>query len=477
MKAKIKHTVSVFLSLLIMITVISCGDDDSPSPDPEIDDTDSTSTANAHINNWIYNVMDEAYLWTDEIPSTVDENLDPIDFFESLLYSGDRFSVIYPDWQELRNQLNGVSKEAGYEFQLLRRNETDVVMVIIYVKPNSPASEAGFERGDLISKLNGSTITLDNYQSLVPAAYDNHTATYERYNENQEGYVVMGDANLNVVVYEENPNYMDSVYTINNHKVGYFVYNFFSPGSDNTYDDEMDAVFNKFKNEGIQDLVLDLRYNGGGSVASAVNMASLIGPDIGPNNIFYSSSYNDLYQNYFESQPDADEILNTRFETKSDNVGDLIGGNLYVLVSGHTASASELIINGLDPYMNVIIIGETTVGKNVASTLIEDDEDPDNNYGLLPIISRIENSQGFSAYEDGFTPLGDNNINEFDYLLMPLGDINETLLSRALDLIGAGSTNGRVGFEHNFLEDFDTMTKSSIDRKITTNRMIVPAIK
>ncbi|UII20192.1 S41 family peptidase [Fulvivirga ligni] len=448
----------------VLFTLSSCGDDDPENPYLE-------------INNWIYNVMDEAYLWTDQIPSSPDNSLEPTEFFESLLYSGDRFSVIYEDWEELQNQLNGVTKEAGYEFQLLQRSSTDVVMLIVYVKPNSPASQAGFKRGDLISKVNGSTITLDNYRTLVPEVYENHTATYERYNEGLGGYEVKGNVNLNVVVYEENPNFMDSVYTIDNRKIGYYIYNFFSPGSNKAYDDEMDAIFSKFKSEGIQDLILDLRYNGGGSVSSAVNLASLIAPDVDTDDIFYSSSYNDLYQNYFESQPDADAILNTRFKSKSDNIGSLIGNNLYVLVSGHTASASELIINGLDPYMNVTIIGETTVGKNVASTLIEDDEDPDNNYGLLPIISRIENSQGFSDYENGFTPLGDNNIDEFDDILIPLGNVDETLFARALELIGAGSTNGRIGASRRVLANFSIMSKSSIDRKVTTNRMIVPAIK
>ncbi|UII24966.1 S41 family peptidase [Fulvivirga maritima] len=453
----------VILSLLAF-TLTSCNDDD-----------DDSNNKNEEINSWIYNVMDQVYLWTTSMPSqdNVNTNADPSDFFESLLYSGDRFSVIYPDYEELLNQLNGVTYEAGFEFQLLllAQGSNEVVMVLLYVKPGSPADDAGLKRGDIITEINGNGITTENYESVVPLIYEDFSATYSSYNTSSELYESKGSVNLAVEVIEENPNYMDTVYTINNSKIGYYVYNFFAQGSNGAYDNQMDDIIASFQTEGINELVLDLRYNGGGSVNSAINMGSLIGSDVNSSKIFFSSIYNDLYQNYFESQPNPDEELNTRFLDKANNIGNQIN-HLYILVSGHTASASELIINGLDPYMDITIIGETTVGKNVASTSIQDDENPDNNYGLLPIIARLQNSQGYSDFENGFTPLGDNYINEFDSPLTELGDIHEILLRRAIELITGSNPNGRVAHRAKTFS-YEKLPVSSIDRRPGTNRAIL----
>ena len=460
----------LFITSLVIVALAgftSCNNDD--------DALNLADQQNVDANNWIHDVMTEAYYWTDEIPTGIDRKQDPIDFFNQLLSDDDRFSVIVPDYEELENALNGVTKEAGYEFALAKvENSNDVVAIILYVKEGSPASDVGLKRGDVISQINGTTITLDNYQQLIPEIYDNHSIRYKRYSEESNDYVDKGTVTLSAVVISENPNFLDTVYTVGSKKIGYYVYNFFSPGTGNIYDDEMDQVIAGFKAEGVNSLILDLRYNSGGAVSSAKNLGSLVGTGVTSSDIFYENQYNDLYQDYFNNQPDGDKNLRGRFLDKADNIGSEIGGELYILTGSRTASASELIINGLDPYMNVTIIGDTTVGKNVGSALIGNTDDPDIHYGLLPIIFKIFNSQGYSGYDNGFTPLGENLVNDFQQPMLQLGDIQEPLLAHAIELIEGTSVGGRKA---RIESEAFTPIMTSIDKKKRTNRLIIENIK
>src|SRR5690606_23206114 len=128
-----------------------------------------------------------------------------------------------------------------------------------------------------------------------------------------------------VVEYSENPHFLDTVYTIDGRKIGYYVYNFFSPGigdNDDRYDEQMDDIIGRFKSEGITDLILDLRYNSGGAVSSATNLASLVGQNISSDYIFYENKWNEFYQDYILKEPDGEDKLRKRFLDKSENLGD-----------------------------------------------------------------------------------------------------------------------------------------------------------
>lgn len=462
----LKTTRALIVLLSVLIGFTSCKDDDDVSLSPE-------EQKIADTNNWIYDIMKEVYYWTDEIPADVDKSQDPEDLFNDLLYQSDRFSAIVPNYDDLISALSGVTKDAGYEFALAKvQDSNDVVAIILYVKDGSSAKSAGLKRGDVIWQINGTTITLSNYQTLIPEIYNNHSITYRRYIEVLNDYEEQGAVDLSAVVLAENPHLLDTVYTMGDKKIGYYVYNFFSPGPDDskTYDTQMDQIIANFKSEGVNEMILDLRYNSGGSVSSAKNLGSLLGTGVGSNDIFYQNQWNDLYQDYIENEPDGDAILRGRFLEKAENIGNQIGGQLYVLTGSRTASASELIINGLDPYMNVTIIGDTTVGKNVGSIPIEDKDNEENEYGLLPIVFKIFNSEMYSGYDNGFTPLGDNLINEFDYRLQPLGSVNDPLLARAIDLIQGTSTGGR---QARISSETVKPIATSLDKKIRTNRLIL----
>jgi C-terminal processing protease CtpA/Prc len=187
--------------------------------------------------------------------------------------------------------------------------------------------------------------------------------------------------------------------------------------------------------------VLDLRFNSGGSEVSANNLGSLIVPN--PNEkIFFRREYNSTVENEILTDPDAGpSFLQSKLKAKAQNIGDQIPGRVYILTGSRTASASELIINGLRPYMDVFLIGDVTYGKNVGSISLFDEEDPRNTWGMQPIVVKVYNSLNQSDYSQGFTPNIENKDNNL--FIYPLGDTREELLSKAIEQITGVPTTGR----------------------------------
>ncbi|HEU5289166.1 MAG TPA: S41 family peptidase, partial [Cyclobacteriaceae bacterium] len=346
---KLKTLLGRGLVFLFVALVASCNNDEPVSE-------------NAYVNNWILENMDTYYLWNKDIPKSPNKSQEPDIFFESLLSNEDRFSWIQDNYQELLNSLQGVNKEAGYEFLLYRDNANpeNVLAQVVYVKTGSPAASKDLMRGDIITQINGQQITMTNYSSLVNQMSENHTIKYSRYNFATSLFEDKGTLSLTTTEFAENPNFLHQVFEIGNKKIGYYVYNFFATGptsNDLQYNNEMNEIFAEFKAQGITDLIIDLRYNSGGAESATINLASLIGKNVTSSDIFTIRQYNDE----LEAQLSAD-VLTRKFEGKSQNVGSMLSNSrVYVLTRNRTASASELLINGLKPYMDVFIIGDTTV--------------------------------------------------------------------------------------------------------------------
>ena len=461
----------LYLSIFSLFLLASCKEEEI-NPIDEVDDG-----PHAEVNTWIHDVMKEVYLWTDDIPDDISKNQEPEVFFDALLYSGDRFSALVPDYDELINSLNGVTYEGGYEYSLAKTEDDNVVAIVTYIKENSPAVNTDLKRGDVITEINGSVMTINNYRDILEQTESTHTLTFRRYDNNLGSFTDQPELEMSTVVLAENPNFTHKVITSQSgKKVGYFVYNFFSSGPDNdskAYDEEMIQVFSDFQAQGIDELVLDLRYNSGGSLTSAVNLASLIGRGIDNTKVFSENRWNSLYQDYIEGLEDGDAILRRRFVDLTQNIGDnLASGKFYVLTSSRTASASELVINGLSPFMDVHIIGDKTVGKNVGSIPIEDDENAENPIGLLPIVLKTYNSLGQSNYENGFNPAPEDIVSDLQFPMLPLGDPEEPLLARALEHI-----DGVTGRRDVYTEKYDDreleIISSSLDKKIRSNRLII----
>jgi carboxyl-terminal processing protease len=434
---KFLRPVALLASCALVLLAVACKDDN-----------DGGNANNQHVNDWILENMQAVYLWNDDLPTKTNKNLDPSDYFESLLYDGDRFSWIQDNYQDLLNSLQGISKEAGYEFALYRDGDTNNVLAqILYVKPNSPAATAGLKRGDVFTQVNNTQITVSNYQTLLSSLGENHTLTYRAINVEAQQWNDPVTVSLTTVQYQENPNHFHTVIERGEHTIGYYVYNFFASGagSGNEYDTEMESIISDFQAAGVTDLVLDLRFNSGGSEVSALNLASLLGKNVDNTKVFMKKEYNAGVKQEILNDPDGGpSALTVNFQNKAANVGNLLqNSRLYILTGSRTASASELIINGLRPYMDVFLVGDTTYGKNVGSISIYDKDDASNKWGMQPIIVKVYNAQDKSDYDGGFYPNiidPDNNM-----LLYPLGDTREHLLAKAIGEITGEGTIGRMG--------------------------------
>jgi len=452
---------------------------------PVTSTTTTTSASTLEVNNWVLDSMRIYYYWNDKIPANPDKTLPTRDFFESLLNKynattnkdGDRFSWIAESAVDLSASLGGQSKKTGFDFRLAYRpgSRTDIIGSVIYVLPGSPADKAGIRRGDIFYKVNGSRLVLSNYESVLFGQGD--TKTYTFATVGSSGLVDSEiTKSVTAIVFQEDPVLFDSTYTAGSKKIGYLVYNQFIPGvynettriTDNTFDNKVDAVFGKFKARGVNELVLDLRYNPGGSISSAINMASLISPNANPSTYFAKYQFNKILMAGYQGQSDR------KFISKANNIGGSLQ-RVFVLTGSGTASASELIINGLKPFMNVVVIGDTTVGKNVGSRTIYD---PTNRiqWGMQPIIVKIFNSKGESDYTAGFAP----NVVRFEPLNpLPFGDTRETLLNEAMYQI-TGARSGRraatadVGVQQDV---FSSVSKKAGGSNMFVDDQAIPSLK
>ncbi len=453
-------------------------DSDSVAPAPQTTADGAQITANKTVNDWILSNMRDLYYWNDKIPANPDETLNPSDFFDSILNkydattnpTGDRFSWIEESAQDLQASLSGQTTTTGMEYNLyLRSSGSDnVIGQVLYVLPNSPAQKAGFKRGDIFSKVNGQLLTKTNYADLLYS--DATTFTFGLASVSGQSIVDTDKAiSVMATVYQENPIFLDSVYTVGGKTVGYLVYNQFVPGASgstaNEYDAQLDNIFSDFKAKGVNELVLDLRYNPGGYTSSSANLASLIGKGINSSKLYFREEWNANVTKELLNDPQyGASFFVQNFLDKSQNIGNNLS-RVFVLTTDHTASASELIINGLRPYMTVTTIGTTTVGKNVGSITVTDDTGKIN-WGMQPIVFKSYNSANQSDYSTGFTPSleVEEPIN-----LLPLGDTREALLSTALSQITGGIASGRQGVANaNPL----TTLGSSIQRKAGGGRIV-----
>ena len=239
----------------------------------------------------------------------------------------------------------------------------------------------------------------------------------------------------------ENPILLSRVIEQNGVNIGYLVYNSFSTD----FDDELNDVFADFQSQNVQELILDFRYNPGGFVSSAIQIASAV-YGTRTDELFNKQRFNDKLDASFQ-----DGVGENNFTATVSNSGTPINtlelSRVYVITTGGTASASELVINGLEPYIDVVQIGTTTVGKNEFSNTFVDDPDngyfynperesfinPDNQWAIQPLLGRNENAAGFSDYTAGLVP--DFVLEEDIANLGILGDEDEPLLALTLSVI------------------------------------------
>ncbi len=409
------------------------------------------------INDFIWEGLNFWYYWQENVPNLADTKTNdadayfdflnrygPEDFFESLLHPDDRFSWIMDDYDVLEQSLDGVVTENGMEFGLfLECNNEDVFGWVKYVQKDSDAEAKGIERGMFFNEINNVRMNRNNYRNLLFGDSKSYTVGLSLIEfTDTNGCVTMystGDSYaLNESKLVQDPIYIHDIIETGGKKIAYLMYNQFvgyveSEGIDHNY--ELMDLFAEFKNNNVDELVLDLRYNPGGGSTTQTLLASLITGQ------FNGEVYSERVFNSKVTAAYADTDFKTRFfASYDDQVFQSLNLNkLYVLTTGSTASASEGLINNLSAYIDVIQIGDVTVGKNQGSITVKDYIDNDGNvnpnhkYAMQPIVTKSGNSAGFADFDNGLTP--DIEILERLNNLGVLGDPDERLLKTAIDHI------------------------------------------
>jgi C-terminal processing protease CtpA/Prc len=467
MKTTFKILILIFLAAL---TFQSCQDQD-----------DVAIPNNLEVQNFIWKGLNLYYLWQADVPNLADNRFatqtqlnsflsgypKPENLFESLLYKPeslfpapgaavDRFSWIVDDYLELEGQLQGTTNNNGVEFGLSYKpsSSTEIVGWVRYIIPNSNASTKNIKRGDVFYGVNGTQLTISNYQALLFGSNNDYTLNMADINGG--AFTPNGKSvALTKTVLDENPILLSKVIISGTHKIGYMMYN----GFYGNYDTDLNNAFGTLKSQGITDLVLDLRYNGGGSIQTAARLASMItGTFTGQ--VFAKQQWNAKIESYFIANDP--ESLKNLFTDKMGTIAINSVGmtKIYILTTKGTASASELVINGLKPHITVVQIGDKTTGKNVGSVTLYDsptfgkeNRNPKHRYAMQPLVLKIVNSVGFGDYQSGLIP--DFELKETLSTLDVLGSQTEPLLSLAIAKItGTGKMKQTTpGIQFDYFKD------------------------
>jgi carboxyl-terminal processing protease len=481
MKNPIKIRNYTFLAVVLYGVIFSsCRSNKPTPPDNKQTNTKQTPTTDRRelTNDSLFLYAKEVYFWNDKLP-TYDQyeprkyrsELDLLDNYNENLYnivksSGSpdfdaraedtKYSYIFD--QSDKNptasvaarksavDLEGHGNDIGIRFGYYGSNSNFKILVTA-VYENSPADHAGFVRGDEITSINGVSYGT-NFSSQIDkiiAAVDGETVTLA-------GTRSTGSFNttLNKTLYTSNPIYKSTVLNAGTKKIGFLAYSRFSD-MDNSMN-ALNAAFDDFASKGVTDLIIDLRYNGGGYINTAIHLTNLIAPT-GTSGVMFAEHYNATMRNkqatILKNQPNVNangRITGTYFDEDYSVAANTVNfaktgplgtvKNVVFIVTSSTASASELVINNLKPYMNVKLVGETTYGKPVGFFPIT----IENKYDVYYAMFETKNSKGQGGYFNGMSVDAEADELANDDKMYDWGNINDPSTSKALNILAPGVT-------------------------------------
>lgn len=478
----------IFLSGLIFS---SCRKNGS-KPNPPNNNKGNTHSDEDSLKWYIYQYMQvtittdttfkiPVYLWYTQVPylnpfSTLYANADSL---LNIIISypknpSDRYSFLDRTGAVAGQIQGGQEGDLGIDINWAQNKAGDsTFLYVLYAYKNSSAGTQGVQRGWQITAINGnSNVSYDgpgygsgtraNLNRVVDAIY-NSASTQVTFKKPGGSTTTLTLAKTN---YPLNPVLFDTIYTTaNNKKVGYFVFNSFvsvydTAGNPSETKNELDNTFSRFKSAGINDLVVDLRYNGGGSVGTAEYIDSLIAPASAAGKPMYTYSYNDKMTQY-EGPSQLNLPITVNFPATT---GGLNLDHVFFIVDRNTVSASELTLNNLKPYMDVKLIGDTTYGKPVGFFTFPIDlwdtvSHVQNRHlaDLYPISFHTVNASGNGNYYLGIPP----DIREYDYIDLNWGDTTDVRLNEALKYVVNGAfrlSNARMAVPLNSRQGIERIT-------------------
>ncbi|RXQ87773.1 hypothetical protein EO244_16125 [Ancylomarina salipaludis] len=405
--------------LILLFTFTACNKDDNN------DDKKSNKT----IVEVIDDIMGEWYLWNDELPNLDASNYTDLNkYFDDLLVSQDRWSFIANLDVLLAYFANGTYKGYGFD---LKFEEGQNVPRISLVYDESDLYAEGITRSWKLVEIN-SQATNEMSEDQIKEMLSNEQVDLVFENNSGE------QKTLSLSKKEMNQNTVIKRSMIPNQtkKVAYLVFDSFLDSSEA----ELNEAFEYFKSEGAEELVLDLRYNGGGSTDIANQLAALITGNTHKGEVFSKYIFNESKSSVNSSEPFSDQTSAYGFN------------RIFVITTSGTASASELVINSLKPYMgeeNIVLIGTQTHGKPVGMRVFEV---PEFNLAVLPITFHVTDKDDQGYYFNGINV--DYEIE--DDITHDWGDVDETNLKAALNYINnntfpAVTARAKTGHKREFV--------------------------
>ena len=458
-----KKILSMVLVLAFLLpTTIACTEKPL-SDDEQLTSQERTFTG---VNFFAANCMSLLYLWNKDIKSRLDGWLrydlkkDPIQKVQSVRHSYDQWTEVTDAFEAMQSGVEGVSTTYGCDIMLMKMDETTVCAVITVVYKDSPAAQAGLKRGDVVIRINGSSMDLNNYYSLVTDGFL-YSKTCSITLLDMTTMLPGTTLSMTAVEMYEDPVVYHSVFDIGGKKVGYLVFTSFTLRSIDT----LLGVFEHFKIDHVSELILDLRYNGGGYVTTEEALASMLAPlaNVQAGDVFEQQIYNDELTDYYIKKQGAD-ALKTFFKTRfswqeglfpsscDTRSGHLELNHLYAIIDSGSASASESLLVGLMPYMNITLIGQQSHGKFCTGILYGAEEWYDDykddltdsqygfrkdvkDWGLYLMIGRYADKNGnCPAMPDGLKPA--YKVEDRPDLGYAFGDERDPMLRQALILAG-----------------------------------------
>lgn len=387
-------------SLLVVFASIflSCSDDNNDFP---------RSGDNETTIEVIDKTMQEWYLWNDDLPELNSADYSSAnDYFDALLATNDRWSYIANLDDLLAYLENGTYTGYGLGFKFYSNNDLRVKLIF----EDSPLFSSGITRGWKLVNINQLAISsLTEEQILNELDKSSGTFIFEN-NAGEQKEITASQKEL-----DQNTVLKRDVIDYEGTQVAYLAFDSFLGKSE----EELNEAFTYFKEQNATELVLDLRYNGGGSTYISNQLADLI----------TGNAYaGDIYSKVFHNDSKKNEDFTEAFESQNAAYGF---ERVFIITTSSTASASEMVINGLKPYMGeekVILIGSKTHGKPVGMYVFEESA---LNLAIVPISFSITNAADEGEYFDGI-PV---NYEISDDLSHNFGDIEETNLKAALEYI------------------------------------------
>jgi carboxyl-terminal processing protease len=376
--------------------------------DNQHSDTESITSLNKNI----LDLMQDKYLWYNQVPTNVnpDDYDDPNEFLDALLYKPiDKWSFLITEEEYIQYFVEAKFYGHGFSFGADQLGKLRVA----YLFDSTDLYSAGVRRGWIIKKINGTAVNINvDVSELLGSSEPGVTNVFLF--EKPDGTEVeisstKGEVAMNEVLYCDTLHVSDKI-------VGYLVFNGFIGYAK----EELTKAFTFLKNAEANELIVDLRYNGGGDVDISTYLASLIGGSTTSGKLYTKMANND-------KNTDSDKLINFTNEASALNLN-----RVFFITTSGSASASEAVINGLEPFMPVYLIGTQTHGKPVG---MEGYQFRNSNYIIFPITFKLTNASGYGDYYDGL-PVDKESPDDVTH---DFGDRNEECLKQTLYYIQNGS--------------------------------------